>query len=230
MRWVANCHETSLNEIEDDQAIYEAYQLALSRIGIKDYTSFEMSEYLHKKLELTQEQVDIVIELLKRRRFIDDDRYFRDKVDYHREQMRGNQRIVEDLRKRGFEADRILSALEDEDYDDYTERGVRRAETFMKTLRDGSSRQRESKLRQHLQRQGYGFEVINDIVGRLIKDEFDETDEFESLKKVMEKSTARYARKYDARETRNRVVRHALSRGYDYDMIARVLEEYENED
>ncbi|WP_223246849.1 RecX family transcriptional regulator [Erysipelothrix rhusiopathiae] len=46
----------------------------------------------------------------------------------------------------------------------------------------------------------------------------------------MEKSTARYARKYDARETRNRVVRHALSRGYDYDMIARVLEEYENED
>lgn len=219
-----------LNEIEDDQAIYEAYQLALSRIGVKDYTSFEMSEYLHKKLELTQEQVDIVIELLKRRRFIDDDRYFRDKVDYHREQMRGNQRIVEDLRKRGFEADRILSALEDEDYDDYTERGVRRAETFMKTLRDGSSRQRESKLRQHLQRQGYGFEVINDIVGRLIKDEFDETDEFESLKKVMEKSTARYARKYDARETRNRVVRHALSRGYDYDMIARVLEEYENED
>ncbi|CAM4307745.1 RecX family transcriptional regulator [Erysipelothrix inopinata] len=218
-----------LNEIEDDQIVYEAYQLALSRIGVRDYTSFEMAEYLREKRDLTQEQIDIIISLLEKRRFIDDERYFRDKIEYHREQMRGNHRIVEDLTKRGFDIDKIQDALEDEDYDDYLARATKRSESFLRTVKDGSTRQREAKLGQHLQRQGFDFNVINDVI-RNMEDPYSEGDEYDSLRAVMLKSFERYSKRYDDNETRNRVVKNALSRGYNYDMIAKVMEELKDED
>ncbi|QIK69963.1 glycosyltransferase [Erysipelothrix sp. HDW6C] len=219
-----------LNEMEDDQQVYQGYQLALQRIGVRDYTSFEMGQFLHEKLDLSQEQIDIVVDLLKKRRFIDDDRYFRDKLDYHHDQMRGNHRIIEDLEKRGFSSERIQEALEDDDYESYIERGLKRSESYLRTLRDGSQRQREDKLSQHLLRQGYEYSVIKDIIARL-DSSYGEDEELSSLRTLIDKTWARYEkRSADTREITNRVVKHALSKGYDYDMIAKVLEDRNSED
>ena len=218
----------NINDLEDEQQIHNAYQKCLSRIGVRDYTSFEMAEYLRTKSDLSQENIDLVIERLVKRHFIDDERYFRDKIDYHRDQKRGNAKILEDLRKRGFETDKILDYLESEDHDDYLERAKDRADKFLTTLRDGSARQRELKLKQHLMRQGFDTETINELV-RDHNDAYNEDDELNSLREIMKKSRLRYEKRYDEREVKNRVVKHALSRGYNYDMIVEVLEEYENE-
>lgn len=217
-----------MSEIEDDQQIHDAYQRALSRIGIKDYSSFEMAEYLRTKTDLSEEQIELVIERLVKRYFIDDERYFLDRIDYHRSQNRGNAKILEDLRKRGFDSDKINDYLEVEDHEDYVERAKNRADKFMSVLKDGSTRQRELKLKQHLMRQGFDLDVISEVV-RDYNDAYNEEDELNSLRDIMNKSTLRYQKRYTEREVKNRVVKNALSRGYDYDMIVKVLEEYENE-
>lgn len=217
-----------ISEIEDVQLIHEAYQQALSRIGLRDYSSFEMNEYLNDKTDLSQEQIDLVIERLVKRHFIDDERYFVDRVDYHRSLNRGNTRIVEDLHERGYSKEKILDYLDNEEHEDYLSRAINRSHKFLGTLKDGSSRQRESKLRQHLLRQGFDSEIIDEVLHNLT-DEYNEVDELYSLKEIMKKSKERYEKRYEPKEVKNRVVRSALSKGYDYDMIAKVLEEYENE-
>lgn len=217
-----------INELEEEQQIHSAYQKAISRIGSRDYTSFEMEEYLRSRSDLTQEQIDIVVERLVKRRFIDDERYFKDRIDYHRSQKRGNQKILEDMRKRGFETDKILDYLESEEHEDYIERAKERAEKFLALMKDGSVRQRELKLKQHLIRQGFDNDTISEVVQEH-QDAYNENDEINSLREIMRKSALRYEKRYDEKETKNRIVKNALSRGYDYDMIVEVLKEYENE-
>lgn len=218
-----------INEMEDDQQIYEAYQIALQRIGLRDYTSYEMADYLRSKFDLNETQIEIVVDLLVKRRFIDDERYFRDKIDYHREQNRGNYRIFEDLQRRGFASDKITEALESEDQDLYIERGIERANAYLNTLKDGSQRQRVDKASQHLLRQGYDYNVIKEIMNR-IDDFYGEDEEISSLRLVIDKAWSRYSKRYDTeREIKNHVVKHALSKGYDYDLVSRVMEERNNE-
>ncbi|CAM3585857.1 glycosyltransferase [Erysipelothrix urinaevulpis] len=217
-----------IDEIQADQNIYEGYQLALKRISMKDFTSFEMSEYLSKKTELSPDQIKVVIQLLEKRRFIDDERYLYDRVDYLRDQNRGNHWILEDMIKRGYEEEEVLSILENEDYDNYIERGVRRAENFMQAQTSGSIRQREDRLKQHLVRQGYGFDDVGQILNNLT-DDYGKELELESLRDLMIKAQSRFERRYEGKEVKNRVIRHALSKGYDYDMVLEIMKEFENE-
>lgn len=217
-----------INSFEEDQRIYEAYQLALSRIGVRDYTSYEMSEYLKEKLVITQEQVDVVIDLLEKRRFINDERYFKDKIMYHREQLRGNQWIVDDLSKRGYTTMDILNEVESEDSEVYLQRGVARAERFLSGLKGGSKIQRIHKLKQHLQRQGFESEVIRDIQNHA-EDEYEVDDERYSLEKIMTKAFIRYLRRYDEKEARQKTIKHATSKGYRYDMVIEVMEDIESD-
>ncbi|QIK57595.1 glycosyltransferase [Erysipelothrix sp. HDW6A] len=219
-----------LSEMEDDQQVYEAYQLALKRIGLRDYTSFEMSDYLRAKFDLSENQINVVIDLLKKRRFINDERYFRDKVDYHREQLRGNQRIIDDLTKRGFDRIEIEEALSKEPYEDYLERGSLRAQNYYNTIRDGSRQQRYDRVSQHLIRQGYEYSIVREILDT-IKDDYDLESEKSSLEEVIRKAWMRYSRRSESkREVKNKVVRYVLGKGYDYDLVKEVIEEYEHED
>lgn len=217
-----------INEIKDDQKAYEGYQLALKRIALRDYSSFEMKNYLIKKKDLNEEQVDVVIALLEKRRFIDDERFLRDRIDYLRSQNRGNYRILEELEKKGFSENVINQALMNEDLDDYIERGIERAQHFLKTQNKGSKRQRQEKLTQHLVRQGYDFTHASRIVD-LAKDPYTLELEKESLRKLMRKNKDRFEKRYDKDEALDRNVRQALSKGYNYDMIQSIIKEFENE-
>lgn len=214
-----------INEIKDDQKAYEGYQLALKRISIKDYSSYEMRAYLMKKKELNDDQIDVVIALLERRRFIDDERFLNDRIDYLRSQNRGNYRILEDLLKRGFSEQEVDAKLMDEELDDYIERGVLRAEHFLNSQNKGSKRQRDDRLKQHLVRQGYNFSDASKIT-RLASDHYTEENELESLQKLMIKSKERFERRYEGDEVKDRMVRQALSKGYNYDMIEKVMKEF----
>ena len=217
-------------EIEEDEKLHEAYVMALSRLGSKDYSSFEMRDYLQERTQLNQDELDVVIDLLVRRHFIDDERYFRDRLDYLRSQHRGNNWIIEDLIKRGFERDKIINAFEVENDDDYTDRAQTRAERFLLTQKTGSSKEREQKLRQHLMRNGFGSQVIQEVISNTLCDTYDDEDEFESLLAVLRKSYATNLKRYSEAEARTRTVKHALNKGYTYDMLVRGMEAIEHED
>lgn len=226
-RYVEEGMEMSRNQIislEEDQKVYEAYQLSIRRIALRDYTSFEISEYIRSKMNVTQEDIDTVLELLRKRRFIDDDRYFEDKISYHRSQLRGNQWIVDDLVKRGFLTQDVLNYLEDENINAYLERGIERAESFIKKQNKGSKMQRKLKLKEHLIRQGYDTQIIKTIINEMV-DEYDNEDEILSLRKAMQYSIKRYSKRLDKSDVKEKVMRNAISKGYPYEMVKKVMEE-----
>ena len=168
-------------DLESEQKYHEAYQLALRRLARRDYTGFELREYLKSKISIGDDELDQIIADLEKRRFVDDNRYMMDKISYHRDQLRGNGWILKDLYKRGFSFEEVQSELDHEEPEAYLERAVMRSKRFLKTLKDGSKMQRENKLKQHLYRQGFESEIIN-VIELDEVDVYDKEDELESLK------------------------------------------------
>lgn len=219
-------HEIS--SMDEDERVYDAYQLALKKIAIRDYTSYEIADYLRTRYECSEEQIETVLALLKNRHFIDDDRYFNDKIEYHRDQLRGNEWIVDDLRRRGFSTLDIQQYLEDEDEELYIERGLERSRKFLNSSNTGSRIQRKAKLRQHLQRQGYENAVIKSVLGQL-EDDYALEDEKQSLERLMSKAYIRYLRKTDEANAKQKVMAYASSKGYPFNMIKEVMEDLDND-
>ena len=218
-----------INELEDDQDIYRGFQMALNQISKKDYTSFEIQTFLRSKTQLSQSQIDVVIDLLQRRRFLDDERYFKDRLDYERSLLKGNQKIAEGLIDKGFDSTQVFAALDAEDKAVYVARGLERADKVLNTMREGSKRLREDKVSQHLARQGFEYSIIKEIIEKL-EDPIADDVELQSLRKVIVKAKDRYQKKYDSvKEVKNRVVKYSLSKGYDYDKIKEIMEDIDNE-
>lgn len=218
-----------INEIKRDEEATKAYNLALKRIARKDYTTFELKEYLHGKVEdIEPGMLDKVIKVLEKRHLLDDERYLMDRIDYLRSRYRGNHRIIEDLKKRGFKENEVAKELSKENFQDYIDRGTIRANDFLKRQRKGSFKQRHDKTKQHLLRQGFDFESINHILEQ-VNDKYTKKDEKESLIVLIEKTRKKYLRRYEENEVYDRLVKHTLSKGYKYDMIKQVLKEYKNE-
>jgi len=215
-------------DLESEQKYHEAYQLALRRLARRDYTGFELREYLKSKISIGDDELDQIIADLEKRRFVDDNRYMMDKISYHRDQLRGNGWILKDLYKRGFSFEEVQSELDHEEPEAYLERAVMRSKRFLKTLKDGSKMQRENKLKQHLYRQGFESEIIK-VIELDEVDVYDKEDELESLKNEMSKAYRRYRRKDDPKTAKDKVFKYAMNRGYRYDMIKEVIKEIELE-
>lgn len=209
----------------DDRQLEKAYQLALKRLTHRDYTRFEISEYIKSKLDVSEETIETVLLMLEKHRFVDDQRYLKERASYLRYQLRGDQWIFDDLKKRGLKENDITHYLAQESSEETFERALKRAKQFMKRSQSGSQMQRENKLKAHLVRQGYDFNVINRVVEYDFND-YSKDEEKLSLNKLMTQAYKRYEKKYDGNELKQKLIQHALSKGYPYEMIKEVMEEY----
>lgn len=218
-----------LHSLDDKQQYQMALSLAYKRLTRRDYSSHEMRHYLLDKVELTSDQIRDILELLTSQNLIDDNRYLQDRVDYHHDQLRGNGWIQTDLKKRGFSDEDIDPYLDDLQDDHYIERAMNRAERFMGSMNHGSKLQRKNKLKQHLMRQGFESSVIKSVE-KSMKDDYDATDEYESLQKDFMKAYHRYLRKDDPQLAKEKAIRYAMGRGYHYEMVKEVLREIEDEE
>ena len=63
-----------------------------------------------------------------------------------------------------------------------------------------------------------------------MKDDYDATDEYESLQKDFMKAYHRYLRKDDSQLAKEKAIRYAMGRGYHYEMVKEVLREIEDEE
>lgn len=213
-----------INQLEDEQIIYEAYQKMVLRISKRAYTSFEIKSFLRSNYDLNEEALERVIQMLEKRNFINDAEYLREKTEYYRSLHYGNYRIEENLLKKGFDQDTILEYLSHEAIEESFERARHRAGKFLETLSEGSIKQKESKLQAHLQRQGFEPHIIETVVAEYI-DEYTEESEYQDLLKVMPKVFEKHIKRNDFFDAKNRTIRTCLSKGYTYDMIVRAFEE-----
>lgn len=213
-----------INNLEDEQQIYEAYKKMVIRISKRMYTSHEIKQYLRDHFDLNEESIQVVLNMLIERNFIDDERYLTDKLAYYRSLMYGNYRIEENFVSKGYDVQVVRDLIAQEPIEERIERARYRANQFVKSLHEGSIRQREKKLRQHLERQGFEPFVIDGVVMELVEGYSDET-EYQDLLKALPKAFTKYSKKYEFYEAKNRTIRYCLSRGYGYDMIIQAFDD-----
>ena len=207
-----------INKLEEEQLIYEAYQKMVMRISKRAYTSFEIEAELRKQFDLNEESIVEVIEMLSKRNFLNDDAYLVEKVAYYRSLNYGNYRIESNLLDKGFDVKTIVDYLAEEPIEESFKRAHKRAERFMATLKEGSLKQKESKLNDHLTRLGYEPTIVDAIVLEFVA-EYTEESELQDLLVTLMKIFEKNSKKYDFYEAKNRSIRTCLSKGYTYDMI-----------
>ncbi len=204
--------------------IKKARSLLLRRLSQRDYTRFELTSYINDKVEIDPEDLIAILDEFETKRLVDDDRYLEEKVSYLRYQRKGNGWILQDLKKRGLDVIEVENYLSEEDRDEYIQRGVLRAESFMKRTHQGSNSQKIQKLKAHLARQGFEFNICDQIIDQLDY-AFDQEDEMHNLKKVMKQSIQRYQKRFQGFELKTKLTNHLLSKGYSYEMIKNAMED-----
>jgi regulatory protein len=118
----------------------------------------------------TREEIDDAIERLKDLGYIDDRNYAERFLEIQIDKKRGRRRVAEELRRHGIEA-RLADEVIAEGYPEDVERdnALALAEKILASLPDGLDRRKKAqKLNSRLVTQGYGYDIVNSVVGRLL--------------------------------------------------------------
>jgi regulatory protein len=117
-----------------------------------------------------EEEIDEAIERLKDLGYIDDRNYAERFLEIAIEGRKGRRRIAEELRRHGIEA-RLADEVIADGYPHDVERenALALAEKILASLPAGlDGRKKAQKLNSRLVTQGYGFDLVHSVIGRLL--------------------------------------------------------------
>ena len=130
--------------------------------------------------------------------------------------------IVNILSKKGVRSDIINEALADFDFEseELVEEVVRKLQKYVDSIRKYPLRKQELILSQKLQRDGFGYDIIEKVKNRIsFNDESDET-----IDKDILKVKKRYEGKgLDSYQLKEKIISSLLSKGYEYNKIKEKL-------
>lgn len=96
-----------------ETVLYKRCKLrAMNLLQKKDYTTKQLRDKLDEGL-YPKELVDEVIEYVKSYKYLDDDRYARDYINYHMS-TRSKNRIMQDLMNKGISKDMLIPIMEEQ--------------------------------------------------------------------------------------------------------------------
>lgn len=215
----------SLELFRKNENTVRMYQRSIRKLAIKDRTEQEMRLWLHQESVCTEADIERIIERLKEKDYINDERYCRDFVNRMKLALFGPGRIRHDLLKKGIaqaDIDALLNSKDESTLDD----ARRFAEKTVVTLHGLSLRGKKQKLRQKMLMRGYEAETINHVMQGLSFAEAEE-EELDTLRICALKAKKRYARKYTATQLRNTVYRYCAAQGFNSEDIYVILDEME---
>ena len=115
----------------------------------------------------------------------------------------------------GDEADKIIDRLKKDKFiDDYRFVG------FFVRDKQKINKWGKEKIRYALKMKGLSEEIINEALGALPVENYEET-----LRELLQKKSKELS-KYEAYDKKNRLIRFAVQRGFDFDLIFRVVDDY----
>ena len=145
-----------MSKDEHDKSLKYAFNL----LNRKDYTEFELVEKLSNKGFGEATIVDVV-EYLKKKRFIDDERYVENYIYFRLKSGYGKFKIVHDLKKKGVDESLIYDKLKDINELESARDVFERKMEILKNKDNATS-----KIFQFLQRRGYSYDTINELLNR----------------------------------------------------------------
>ena len=199
-----NLKETLLEE----NRVYEIYEVAVSYINKKLRSIKELETYLKKK-EYSTDQIDSVIELLKKQGYLDEktyaNSYVHDKIALSND---GPDKIRKFLIDNNINNEIIEEAIKNYPISLEKERIEKLINKQIKTNKNKGSNYLKRKIQLDLINLGYTYELINEILNQ--KDLNDE----ELYKKEYDKLYKQLSKKYSGKELEYKLKQRLYQKGF----------------
>ena len=212
-----------LTEIQDFAQLSYGKNLALYHLSFKARNEKEVKEYL-KKYDIEDTIASQVIANLKEDNWINDHQYAYSIINAN--QLSGDKGpylLTQKLSRKGVAKSTIEGVLKDFDY---TEVAQRVAEKLLKKYTGKlPARALQDKIIQNLTNKGFSYADAKNAFDDLDSQDDQETTQ-ELIFKELDKQYAKYARKYEGYELKQRLTQVLARKGYDFSDIAIALREY----
>ena len=212
-----------LTEIQDFAQFSYGKNLALYHLSFKARTEKEVREYL-KKYDIEDTIANQVIANLKDENWINDRQYTYAIINAN--QLSGDKGpylLSQKLAQKGVPKSTIENVLKDFDF---TEVAQRVAEKLLKKYTGKlPARALQDKIIQNLTNKGFSYSDAKSAFDDL-DSQVDEETVQELIFKELDKQYAKYARKYEGYELKQRLTQVLARKGYDFSDIASALREY----
>lgn len=215
----------TVNQIKEDETVVLAYRNALRKLGMKDYSIKQMKDSLKNKYELTNYQIDCVIEKLKSNGLLNDSKYTLSRINFFKEILMSKRAIFNKLIKEGISKE-LIQELYVEDFENEFKNCERKALKYQETVRGKSLNAKKQTILSKLVNDGFNIEDAKTVVSKLdfAKEILIEDD---LLKVEAQKAYNRYRKKYDGYELRNHVFNYLANKGFNLESIYTVINEME---
>lgn len=219
-------NKEELIEIQRQSILKKSYNFAIRYLSFRMRTEEEVRSYLLGK-EFDENTIKITLDKLKDYKFIDDDQYIKSYVKGKISEGKSKNKIKYDLLKKGLEEESVIEQLQlDYPHDvelNYLEKQMEKATDKYKQL---PYRDKVAKISQHFLQKGYQSEDIRRISNKIISQE---TEFDEVFKNRLEKLGNKYMEKYkkknlSEREIRQKTMEALYRKGYDVDVIKKLLD------
>jgi len=219
----------------------KAMDLAVKYLSFKSRTESEMVEYLKKK-NMEVETIDHVMGKLREYRYVNDEIYLKNYVEYNRQVTRyGSKRIRQDLGRRGISDDLLLSLEDLFPREEELLCCEALAEKNSEKLKGQTVQQKRKKLYDKLSRMGYPSDMISGIIRNLDLEEaaielsedevaLKQMKEMDKLNRDYEKYERTHKKKgFTGKDLVYRITKSLMGRGYPYETIKNKMADMKEE-
>ena len=199
---------------------FEAYRAAIKKLSRKDYSCEELRRYLKIEHQLDELDCENLIDVLKQKGYLDDQKFIASKLDSVKYSLYGKAKIKRKLLSKGLDETLVDEALSD--YDDSQEslKAYNVALKLMKTIKGKSISMTKLTIIRKLIDSGFSRDVASSAVEEL---DFTNENEEEALNKTLRKAYQLYAK--EERNQRNyKIVRYCMQKGFAKEDIMNKLE------
>lgn len=212
--------QQQLQQLARDDKFTQKYNLALDRLTYKDYSSQQLTDYLEKSYPEATDN-DLVIEILKQKNLLNDERLIEEVITRQREKGYGYYRIEKYLQPYVFEdtlLENHLSLLDENQYID-CENALLKNESLVYY---GSQKEGLNRLKSKLIRNGFESHLVNQMV-ETWDFKFDNELLDKNCNKEYERFMKRYLRQHEESVAAQKTVQALLNKGFNYETIQRIL-------
>ena len=215
--------QEELKEIQDFAKFSYGKNLALYHLSFKARTEKEVREYL-KKYDINEKIVSQVIANLKEDKWINDSQYAYTIINAN--QLSGDKGpyvLTQKLAQKGISKSTIEEILKEFDFSEVAQRIANKL--LKKYEGKLPARALQDKIIQNLTNKGFSYSDAKVAFDELDSQVDQETTQ-ELIFKELDKQYAKYSRKYEGYELKQRLTQVLSRKGYDFSDIASALREY----
>lgn len=213
-----------LKEIKEFSENVALLNYAISLIKKKHYSEWKMREKLYAK-EADKKAVDKTINFLKKNDLIDDAALAEDLKCYLEEKNQGKNKIINYLNEQGIFDETIKRLKFPSSFE--KKKAYNNIPKLEKRYAKYPYEQKKQHIYSALINLGFDSDIALDALNRIKG--IDNKDEMEKLEKDFPKVMAKYKKKYEGRELKEKVIASLRNKGYKMKDILRKFEDYYGE-